>query len=206
MKHPNSQHLYECWNRARGEHPAPLRSELTPRHLKAVLPNMFIVERHGARSYPFRLAGTALCRMFARELSGENFLRPWSPAERECLDSLLYTVSEDLAGAVLGARGYSVDGREHALECLILPALADSDRRVQVMGVFSLAGGHKALDRSPLLTVRLASLRLIWPGRMPHFIDLDGSIGIDEFADAAPPPPRSRRRGNFWVIDGGADG
>mgnify|MGYP002386686614 CR=1 FL=1 len=75
MKHKTSQSLYGYWNEVRRGRLAPRRFDIEPSRISQILPATFILERVESERYLFRLAGTRLCEIFAREFRGTNFVR-----------------------------------------------------------------------------------------------------------------------------------
>ena len=82
MKHPSICELFEYWNARRGSRAAPDRSEIEPNGIRHVLADSFILAFQPPTDHPFRVAGTRVCALFARELKGEAFLDLWSRRSR----------------------------------------------------------------------------------------------------------------------------
>src|SRR5262245_45616689 len=114
MQQRTLQILYTYWNGLRAGRIAPLRLEIDPSRIGAILPEIFLLERVDAGTYCYRLAGTRLCEMFGSELRGANLLDGWPAADRTALGSNLALICE--RGAVIR---------------LVLEAGADGERRVQ---------------------------------------------------------------------------
>ena len=93
MRHKTTQALYSYWNGLRGPRLAPRRFEIEPGSIGDILPDTFILERHDAATFPYRLAGTRLCERFKREFRGQNFLSGWTAAEIDILRSRLNAIS-----------------------------------------------------------------------------------------------------------------
>src|SRR3954471_5022016 len=68
MKHPSNRELFEYWNLRRGERLPPERSDIDPGAIRKILGDTFVLEMSGINNPVFRLAGTRLCALFAREL------------------------------------------------------------------------------------------------------------------------------------------
>ncbi len=82
MKHKTSKALFAYWDAVRAGRAAPLRFEIDPSKISAILPYTFILERIDAENYRFRLAGTRMCEIFGHELRGTNFLDGWETIDR----------------------------------------------------------------------------------------------------------------------------
>jgi hypothetical protein len=83
MKHPSNRELFD-WNMRRGERLAPERADIEPSAIRKILGDAFVLERHGVSNPVFRLAGTRLCALFARELKGESFSCGSAPGRSQC--------------------------------------------------------------------------------------------------------------------------
>ncbi len=65
MQQPTSRQLYAYWDRVRNGRIAPKRFEIEPAKIAPLLPETFITEATGLRTYRFRLAGTKICEQRA---------------------------------------------------------------------------------------------------------------------------------------------
>lgn len=205
MKLQTTRALYDYWTRLRGNARAPFRKQVDPGAMRGILPDVFLLARQSHHRYPFRIAGTALCSYFGRELRDSDFLGLWSPGEREGLESLLLSVTEDCAGAVLGIRGLTADDRPVDLEVLLLPLRVNSEHCTQVVGSIAPFKREFWLGHKPITRQSIRSLRLLWPGDIPgpaSELDTQRSpVTIDQ-------PATSYRSGKprLLVIEGGRTG
>lgn len=206
MKHQNSRVLYEYWNRLRQTRPAPLRSELEPRALKALLPNLFILQRDSDASYTFRLAGTDLCHHFGRELRDQNFLVNWRNNELRSITTLFKSINEDNTAAVLGVKAHE-EGASHSLmEYLFVPVRLDASNETRILGCGSVFDPLPRAQRARILRQEVSSLRLLWPDNVAQFMVSSGSTdAANSEQDIFHSPHESaQKRGHLWVIEGGA--
>jgi len=95
MKHPSNRELFDYWNMRRGERLAPERGDIEPAAIRKILGDTFVLEREGGTNPVFRLAGTRLCALFARELKGESFGKLWERTGQNAMRDFLRTVRVD---------------------------------------------------------------------------------------------------------------
>lgn len=186
----------------RGKRSAPARSEISPQAIKGVLSQIFILECEDTLTYRFRLAGTDICSFFGQEMRGRNLLDYWSRQERESIESLLFSVTEDAAAAVLGIEASTEAGESTHMEMLLLPLKAENNQTSRVLGSASFNPAPAWLGTEPVVNQSIKSLRLLWPDHAPRFIvDADASRPVLEppFGDKMP----ARRVNHLKVIEGG---
>jgi hypothetical protein len=201
MKLQTTRQLYSYWNGLRGDKDVPFRCQIDPADMRAFLPEVFVLSRHSPNSYPFRIAGTALCSYFGRELREADFLDMWSPDEREGLESLLLSITSDCAGAVLGLRAHTADDRSVDLEALLLPLRLNGDHCTQIIGTISPFRGEFWLGHRPLVRQSIQSLRLLWPESMPVAHHLEARQ--QPLTIAQPTTSYRSGRTHLMVIEGG---
>lgn len=204
MRHKTTQALYSYWNGLRGSRRAPHRFEIEPASMGNALPDTFILERHDAGTFPFRLAGTRLCELFKKEFRGCNFLDVWAGNGSETLRPRLNTVSVQGGVVVILADGQTASGKSVPTEILILPLVHGHVYADRFLGVLSLLETPAWLDTEPIATLHLRSERVIWPDGHPH----PSPDSIDD--RQAPFHPRVRHsrivrsdRRQFRVFEGG---
>jgi hypothetical protein len=204
MQQRTLQILYAYWDGLRAGRIAPLRLEIDPSRIGAILPEIFLLERVDAATYCYRLAGTRLCEIFGSELRGANLLDGWSAPDRAELARDLALTCEQGAATHLVMEGSAGDTRRVQLEALFLPLLHGGDAIERVLGAISAIASPHWLGHDRLIDKRLVSHDLIWPdGRPSHRA---GPAPADKAVSpsANPPPPvlRGDRR-TFRVLDGG---
>ena len=167
MKHKKTVKLYNYWNELRGNQPAPKRSALDPQLISDLLGDLFILERKSATAYDFRLAGTRLCSAYGRELREQSFPHFWSECDRESMETLLYSITEDAAAAVIGIQAQSAAGNTLPLEMLLLPLFQDSGKLTRILGGLVPLESAYWIGVDPLVHQSIRSLRLVWPDKLP---------------------------------------
>ncbi len=201
MKHKKTVKLYNYWNELRGNLPAPRRSALDPQLISGLLGDLFILERKSPVEYFFRLAGTRLCSAYGRELRGQSLTRFWPECDRESIETLLYSITEDATAAVVGIQAQSAAGNHLPLEMLLLPLFQDNGKLTRVLGGLVPLESAYWIGVDPLVRQSVRSLRLIWPDQKP------AQTPVPEKTAAAPAAfghAKARRTAiNLRVIEGG---
>lgn len=203
MKHKTSQTLYGYWNEVRRGRLAPRRFDIEPSRISQILPETFILERVESERYLFRLAGTRVCEIFAREFRGTNLLDIFAGKERSALERLMAIATGQGAVVVLTLSVAAARRRPVALEMILLPLL-HTDESVSRF-LCSLAELEQAdwLGYEPIAEVAIVDHELIWPDGRPYSI-LSRLHRPGAFAPL-PPKATDRRfdRRRFRVVDGG---
>ena len=167
MQQTTTTKLYAYWNGIRNGRIAPQRFEVDPSRISGLLRETFIVECDENYSYRFRLAGTAVCQHFGRELRGVDLLNLWSLEDRRTLSATLDTVVGD--GAVAHGTFFGITGRdrEAAFEFVLLPLIHNG------ASINRILGGITAVDRAfwmgadPVVALELRDIGLHWPDGAP---------------------------------------
>lgn len=161
MKHGSSRDFYTYWNRQRGMRTAPFRRSIEPGAIRHVLADSFVLAYGGTAGNSFRTAGTRLCAMFGRDVTGESFLTLWDVASRDAIASILAAVALELRPTVAGATTANDIGFFN-LELLLLPFATRPHMPHRLTGLLMplapLAPGH-TVQRG----LRLTSWRHIEP-------------------------------------------
>jgi hypothetical protein len=208
MRHKTSKVLYAYWNAVRRDRIAPQRFEIDPSRIGGILPHTFILERHDAENFSFRLAGTRICEIFGRELRGTNFLDGWETIDRLPLLRMFSTLTRQGSGGVvhIEVAAPAEDGIE--CEVLLLPLRHTRDDIDRVLGSFSPMQAPGWLGYSAITSKRIVANRLIWPdgdplptiSRIPDPCVADPRMATERSARIV----RSEHR-RFRVFDGGRD-
>lgn len=219
MKSASAQRLFNYWQNLRKDRPAPERRDIEPAAIKALLGDVFILEHDGGADFSYRLAGSALCSAYCRELKGRDFRQFWQDGDLEAMDTTMLAIREDAAAAVIGYNGVNARGQTAPYEMLLLPLRYGGTDYPRILGLAAPMDSHYWIGTSPILLHTISSMRLIWPDEKPSFMRQavnDDLIGDDDdllvrtsadfgmearetlFGDRA-----AARRRAFRVIDGG---
>src|SRR5262249_15788803 len=121
MKHASIRELFDYWNARRGRRSAPERTEIEPNAIRRGLADTFILSFEPRAGHPFRVAGTRVCALFARELKGEAFLDLWSAAARKDVSELLAIIADESIGVVASVPAPNAVEADLNLELVLLP-------------------------------------------------------------------------------------
>ena len=208
MKLTQTRTLYDYWNGLRAGRPAPARQEIEPSAIARVLGDTFILERAPGHRFRFRLAGTRVGELFGFEPKGNDILKFWPAHDREAVQSLLHTVTEDCAGALIGFSIKTEQGSSTPGELIALPLRHLDGSVSRIIGTMALFHQPFWLGIQKLHRLEISSLRLIWPDEAPGFLAAGGA----EDSVVAKPAPQplifpslapGRRVGHLMVYDGG---
>ncbi|MCP5081905.1 MAG: PAS domain-containing protein [Alphaproteobacteria bacterium] len=182
--HPTTRSLYQAWDAIRRGRSAPSRDELDLRAIKDLLANVAVVERHPLQpTFSFRLAGTALRKIFGKELTGTSFLALWSPVEQTTIAELASIVISKHQPATVRFKGFAEDGRVEGIELIMLPMVHTDRRQTQIIAAIAPLTGPYWLGMHAIVRNEMISHRLI---RTDPYSGVD-SRPQDVFADKGRP-------------------
>lgn len=203
MRHKTTQVLYAYWNQLRGSRMAPRRFEIEPGGIGEILPDTFILERHDAGTFPYRLAGTRLTERFGREFRGQNFFDDWSAGDAASLRARLNTTSVQGGAALFLIEAESASRKAATLEMIVLPLIHMQAYADRFLGAVSVLDSPSWLANEPITACRLLADEVIWPDGRPHAV-------LEVTDRQAPFVPHVRRarivrqdHRQFRVFDGG---
>ena len=195
MKHSSTRELYAYWNTRRSDKPAPHRADIDPAAIRHSLSDIFILAADFVEEQRFRLAGTRVCALFARELKGESFGSLWSETSRDQLRALLDNVTEDNAAVVAGVTGRNDEGNPLDLELLLLPLMHQGHARVRAIGVLAATELPFWLGARPVKDLTLGTVRHLGgeldskPRRFAAHLGGQLRRGFMVYQGGAAPPP-----------------
>src|SRR5262245_18941532 len=192
MKHPSTRALFDYWNRRRGRRLVPARSDIDPAAIRHVLGDTFVLTADFVDAIRFRLAGSRVCALFARELKGEIFNNLWNGESRAHIDALMTAVINESDGFIAGALGHPEHGAAIDLELLLLPLAVDGPTRIRALGVLAPITPPYCLGERPVIKLAMRSLRNI--GAEQSLVPAPG-FGLAE--------KKPRTRHGFLVYSGG---
>ena len=166
--HPSSRKLFRFWEAMRAEKPAPSRDQLDLTQVRDLVPYLFIgefVPRH--RQFRWRLAGTAICELYRKELTGSDMLAGWDDFETA-------TITRFLDGTITGRQPCMLrfrleTDREQVIgaELAGFPLTAADRRSTHIFGGLFPFRETLSLDYSGLVNFELAAARSIWTENLP---------------------------------------
>src|SRR3954470_15132169 len=152
MKHPSSREFYAYWDNARGDAPAPDRSEIEPGAVRELLGDVFVLSYDAGAGYPFRVAGTRVCALLGCDLKDRSFSALFAPEGRREIDDIISVVAEEMLGAVAGITATSDNGATAHLELLLLPFNARAHAPLSLTGLLAPFEGEHGVLRDLKLT------------------------------------------------------
>jgi hypothetical protein len=194
--HPLSRALFRYWEKVRGERSAPDRRDIDLKEIREIVRWLCILEREPVRQcYRWRLAGTGICRIFGRELTGDSVFRQWDRFEQQMLSGMLDQVIGTLQPSVSRIRAVTLSGEQLGLELIALPMLPERGMVPHIFGALIPFREPDWLGADPLTSFSLSAVKVIWTEPIP------GEAG--PAADLKPRSARGRTIVPFQVIDGG---
>lgn len=174
MRHQTTKALHAYWEELRDGRFTPLRSEVEPTEISALLPNTFILERNGGEEARFRMTGDAVCDLIGIELNGMNLGSIWADASRGRISQLIEGVTSAPATGVVAGKSPAVGAIDGTLaEFCFLPLRADSGEINRIIGSAVVVEGER-----------------VWRGPEPRLFNaLDLRLSAIQSNEARPETP-----------------
>ena len=126
--HADCRALFNYWSTVRYNEFMPVRSDLNPAKLAKFLPNVFILNRNGERSFTYRLVGTGIVEIFGKEATNKPFVNPANPNHDQRFIDIAEAVATDPCCAVVSCRARMEMMGSLDIEQVYLPLRSDTDR------------------------------------------------------------------------------
>ena len=157
--HPNSQTLLTAWQRM---NVAAIDSPTGPttREHPDLIARLFVIQEETDNEWVFRTAGDQIQECLGRQLADYDFLTFWSGFDRQMLEPLLKTISQEGMPGVVRARGEALTGERVDVE-LILAPLAQTPHLKggpRILGLYQTLGGESFLRGRPIWRHRLTAV------------------------------------------------
>jgi hypothetical protein len=196
MLHPGSRQLFRYWETLRAEKAYPRREDVDFEAIKAVMPDLVIIERdHLRNSFRYRLAGSRVCALFGANLTGSDVFANWDHFETDVIRRHLEIALSRFQPAVVRMRLTTDRDQQLAAELVVLPVQMQNSNRVQLIGGMFPFRPAAGVGHTVITARELVSARVIWTehqGTVPSQPDLVFPSVGDR--------PVTR---NFRLIDGG---
>ena len=163
IMHPSCRSLFRYWESLRAERPCPRKDEVDLRQIVEIVPFLSIIEHiDGSKPWRFRLAGTKLCEIFGREMTGLDALAGWDNFERNVIGNCLDISKDRLQPSLIRMRFISEHNDVIAAEMIGLPVQNGKHAPVEIFG-----GIFPFIENNPKPTFvyhkrELVSARMIW--------------------------------------------
>ena len=196
--HPDSRALFRFWEGIRGENSTAHRSDIDLKQIKDLLPWLAIMERHPLKpEYNWRLAGTGVCKIWRKELTGEQFMADWDQFERDTVCRLMDNVIASHQPCVARFRAVYDDGEMLGIEMLCLPVTAASRQSTQILASVVPFRMPHWLGQNKIAQLELSSVKMIWT---EHSAQAPKHV-----PDVVPDDPAAAVKPLFRVINGGRE-
>ncbi len=164
MKQVTSIWLYDYWNKIRNDRVAPKRVDINPSQIGPILPKTFIIEYREDHQYYYRIAGSAVCDYYGKELQGHCLTDQWQNIEdRYTVTNMFDSVRNRLCAGIIHFEVISHYDQKAQIEMLLLPILNDCGQVERILGCISSNDYKPWLGQLPIAKQRLLSTNLIWP-------------------------------------------
>jgi hypothetical protein len=161
--HPGSRKLFVHWETARAERAYPTREDFALAPVKELMSDMVIIEKDYLRqTYKFRLAGSRVCTLLGRNVTGGNVLEGWDGFECEVISKHLELSLKELQPVLIRMRFFTDTLQQVAAEMIALPIQVRESNRVQLIGGLFPFREAKSLGHSKIARRELVSARAIW--------------------------------------------
>ncbi len=168
IMHPSSRILFRFWESARGEMAAAKKQDLDLKKIAKILPNLCILERDLDKpAYKWRLAGTRICQIWGKELTGANVLEGWPEFEKQTMASGFDMVVAGLQPCVARFRAVNNRGSEVGIEFIAFPIQDSHSGAIQILGAVVPFRTPDWLGTQSLVGFELSSMRKIWTDSIP---------------------------------------
>lgn len=157
MKHPSSREFFAYWDGKRANARAPDRSEIEPQAVRGLLGDIFVLSCEADAGFPFRVAGTRVCALFATDVKDKSFSALFAPTARREIEQIISAVAEDMLPAVAGVTATSERAAQTHLELLLLPFAARAHTPISLTGVLA----PFEAPQGPIHDLQLASWRYL---------------------------------------------
>lgn len=188
---------------------APQRTEIEPADIKSLLADTFILERDTLGKPVFRLAGTRICSIFARELKGFAFASLWSERDQTMASKLAEDTFSNSTVVAITFEGRTARDRNLEFELLLLP-LAGGQESQRALGSVMPVERPFWLGVDAIEACFVTSVRIVDPDREPLFlknrpaVPVPGMTGVDRLGNEVGNSEATQRRvQHLVVLDGG---
>ena len=166
--HPSSRMLFRFWETMRAERAAPTRADLDLKQIRPLVPHLFIAE-HATRqrSFRWRLAGTAICDLFRREITGGSVLAGWDAFEADVIRRFLTSTVDTRQPAMLRFRLHTDLDQEIGAEMAAFPLLASDGVTTHIFGGLFPFREIATLGYTEIARMEVAAARLVWTENLP---------------------------------------
>ncbi|MEO0546128.1 MAG: PAS domain-containing protein [Pseudomonadota bacterium] len=204
----------------------PDRADIQPAACRELLPDMFILDSEGSQPV-YRLAGTALCALYGREMRRETFDLAFEGWDRRAVHNWIARMGVDDYLILICSRAETDGGDAVTLETLLMPLEHNGQNDQRILGLTVPCSTPHWLGITPITSQSVRSIRVIrpwesdafranWPFEVPDGLRdggrrrLDGrsldTVSLNKYQGTptiAPNLDDARQIAHLKVIDGG---
>lgn len=154
--HPNTQAMLDAWKRlTEGEHSpdGPTTDEYP-----GLVNNLFVINHVAERDFAFRRVGSALDRLFGRQLTEHDFLSIWNEPDRRLVAAGISMAVKDRGPTIIHARGETLAGKRLDLELALAPLLNEENAPRRFLGLCQAITPEEILGGRPLRRLQVLAI------------------------------------------------
>ena len=168
IMHPTSRNLFRFWEGSRGELPAAKKQQLNLKKVASILPSLCILERHPLKqTYKWRLAGTAISKLWGHEVTGQELFANWQDFERQTIANGFDMVIATMQPCVVRFKATNNLGSEIGIEFLAVPIQDEKSGAIQILGTVVPFRAPDWLGTTELVQFEISTIRKIWTDCLP---------------------------------------
>lgn len=206
MRSKAAAEIFSYWNDLRGHGEAPSRQQIEPAHIRSVLADLFILEHREDGDVRFRLAGTRICSLFARELRGSLFDALWAGEQAGRIDRILKDVLDQKLPVAMSAMALAGRSQRLPVEVVLLPLRSGGEKVDRILGALCPLTRPLWLDATPADYLEMSGLRVLDVTGAEPFLQSRPDVPLPPI----PPRPTTQNFGSairrvlhLTVFDGG---
>lgn len=161
MRSKTTIEVYAYWDELRGHRDVPARGQIEPADIRHILPDLFILEKTPRGEIRFRLAGTRICALFARELRGTRFDALWLGEQTTRLERIASDVMARKAPVVLTAAAIAGTADDLPTELVLLPLKSRDGSVDRIIGALVPLSRPHWLGATPVNFLELGGIRVL---------------------------------------------
>ncbi len=147
---------------------AAKKQDLDLKKIANILPNLCILERDkNTPAYQWRLAGTGVCKIWGKELTGCDVLEGWADFERQTMLSGFDMVVASLQPCVARFKAINNLGSEVGIEFIGFPVQDGKTGNIQILAAIVAFRAPDWLGTHNLVAFEISSMRKIRTDSLP---------------------------------------
>ncbi|WEZ83673.1 PAS domain-containing protein [Rhizobium sp. 32-5/1] len=178
MRSKTTMHLYQYWDTLRGHLDVPGRGQIEPADIRHILPDLFILERTAGTTIRFRLAGTHICALFARELRGTTFDALWLAEQTSRMTRIAVEVMTRKTPVILSATALAGSAERLPMEIVLLPMRSPDGTIDRVIGALVPLSRPHWMNSTPVNYLDLSGIRVLDTAKTNVFLQNRPEIAL----------------------------